>query len=1160
MSAEANNDRIKALASLLIAADDGDDDGIWSGIVSSKLKLFETKNENTTASAATIASAGDELVTVGGAAKTPAAAEPRRCDGKESAREAAASEKRTKVDMTAGIPPVIRRHDDDRLRRPTPRSDDAKNFLCLVSMGCHDRLQTSHQSRALGWLASRGVPHVVVDGMDPDTRDFREELFGISGTRGNYPQFFVASSDGAIEYFGDFDKMERLNETSSLPPEILAMHPELETWKDITFGTTATAALVAGDGVDAVGAATVAASTETQASFDEGMAAATAVNATTTTTTATGFLLSESPSVLHRYPDHKEGREEEWKRLMDGDAHERTMLAKNADDSHRNEGNVMGNYECENGSHEGGENNITQQLLQHPQSRLTFGCPHTFGAAGTGDVEYDYIPPVKERALAISVWEINKCNEESAKEINGHQRALEWQLCVSSSSSDADDGSGGGVDGSSSGEELSPRRHGGVDGSTKVINRKNERPPTLLAHYLESFKDEEDNENKGNGGSDDGRENGNEKEKPENNGKLNEGAKKDVKRAVRHPPSLNFLAQFEQHENTVNGVHLSSLRAAALPPQSPSPMRRQALSPRNNDSSFFGTNVATTSSPSGSNKKISARNKLPLSPRIVDVDAPPPPSNSVATANTSHMRGGGNISSPRGDRSSLDKCNNLLGRGIAMSQGGAWMMQSTPCPRSGSSFKQDDPVKNKMSYSSSLSSPSAILTRTTITSPSIVEEEEGKDSIGSFDTNDFCHDFEEEDKEEQEEQVEEEPTSATEEKAEKKKYIAKDNKSNNMDDDQEMTMPYAPAAAASCINGNSRYANTPQGRLYDGVGAAVGNGGGGEAGGGGTQLQKIITTNTLVVPSTKATTATAHIIGEYVDDIVEEAMEFLKTHDQGWLYREDSIVSDGEDLNCDIGPIKNNYYDENDENFEGDMLVAAARVALSLNRFLIRDDGNICSSGICKKVKDGTTIASMTTTKGGQDSKHQHQEQKVISNDRNPSRESMIDKRGWESWIKTPTNDEREFSMHSKREDNLLRFTHMIRTEDQQPAVPCNSTKSKSMQPNPRISSSSTISTTGEVAVRPKPKIKISIEGAPELDFSKPEEDMFFIAAQPSPRYGDDTSLFSGGSTKKKKKNRMKLNPNGFFSNNNNSWALSLFGMTKKKEVFESLERSDCMT
>ncbi|KAL3787885.1 hypothetical protein ACHAW5_000665 [Stephanodiscus triporus] len=1139
MSAEANNNRIKALAKLLIAADDGDDDGIWSGIVSSKLKLFETKNENATASAATTASTGDELVTVGGAAKTPAA-EPRLCDGEESAGEAAASEKRTEVDMAAGIPPVIRRHDDDLLRRPMPRSDDAKNFLCLVSMGCHDRLQTSHQSRALGWLASRGVPHVVVDGMDPDTRDFREELFRISGTRGNYPQFFVASSDGAIEYFGDFDKMERLNETSSLPPEILAMHPELETWKDITFGTTATAALAAGDGVDAVGAATAAASTETQASFDDCMAAETAVNTTTMTTTATGFPSSESPSVFCRYSDHKEGREEEWKRLKDGDAQERTMLAKNADDSQRNEGNVMGNYEGENGSHEDVKNNITQQLLQHPQSRLMFGCPHTFGAAGTGDVEYDYIPPVKERALAISLWEINKCNEESSNEINGHKRALEWQLCVSSSSSDADDGSGGGgVDGSSSGEELSSRQHGGVDGSTKVVNRKNEQPPTLLAHFLESPKDKEDNENKENGGPDDGRENGNEKEKSENNGKLKERAKKDVKRAVRHPPSLNFLAQFEQHENTVNGVHLPSLRAVASPPQSPSPMRRQALSPRNNDSSFFGSNVATAFSPSGSNKKISARNKPPLSPRIVDVNAPPPPSNSAATAKTSNMLGGGNISSPHGDRSSLDKCNNLLGRGIAMSQGGAWMMQSTPCPRSGSYFKQNDLVKNKKSISSSLSSPSAMLTRTAITSPLIVEEEDGKDSISSFDTNDFCHDFEEEEEDEEEEQ-----TLATKEKAEKKKYIAKDNKSNNMDDDPEMKMPSAPAAAASCINGNRRFANTPQGRLHDGVSAAVGNGGGEEAEGEGTQLQKM------------ATTATTPVIGENVDDIVEEAMEFLKTHDQGWLCREGFIVNDGEDLNCDIGHIKNNYYDENDENFEGDMLLAATRVALSLNRFLNRDDVNIGSSGICKIVKDGPTIASMKTTKGGQDSKHQHQEQKVISNDRNPSHESMIGKRGWESWIKTPTNDEREVSMYSKRDDNLLRFTHIIREEEHQPAMPYNNTTSKSMQPNQRISSSST----GEVAVRPKPKIKISIEGAPVLDFNKPEEDMFFIAAQPSPRYGDDTSLFSGGSTKKKKKNRMKLNPNGFFSNNNNSWALSLFGMTKKKEVFESLEGSDYMT
>jgi hypothetical protein len=107
---------------------------------------------------------------------------------------------------------------------------DPKKLICLVSKGCHDRVQTANQSRALNWLASRKVPHTIVDGMDPEQREERDKLFEISAIRGNYPQFFFEFQDGQINFFGNFDKIETLNETSGLPLEMLAQHPELETW------------------------------------------------------------------------------------------------------------------------------------------------------------------------------------------------------------------------------------------------------------------------------------------------------------------------------------------------------------------------------------------------------------------------------------------------------------------------------------------------------------------------------------------------------------------------------------------------------------------------------------------------------------------------------------------------------------------------------------------------------------------------------------------------------------------------------------------------------------------------------------------------------------------------------------------------------------------
>jgi hypothetical protein len=114
--------------------------------------------------------------------------------------------------------------------------NDPKKLICLVSRGCHDRQQSSNQSRALDWLASRKVPHTVVDGNNPEQREERDKLFVISGIRGNYPQFFFECQDGQINFFGNFDKIETLNETSGLPLELLAQHPELETWEKM-FGS-----------------------------------------------------------------------------------------------------------------------------------------------------------------------------------------------------------------------------------------------------------------------------------------------------------------------------------------------------------------------------------------------------------------------------------------------------------------------------------------------------------------------------------------------------------------------------------------------------------------------------------------------------------------------------------------------------------------------------------------------------------------------------------------------------------------------------------------------------------------------------------------------------------------------------------------------------------
>lgn len=113
---------------------------------------------------------------------------------------------------------------------------EAKKLIVLVSNGCHDRTQSSNQEKAQSWFLSRKVPMIIVDGMDANQREKRNELFEISGIRGNYPQFFFEDKEGSISFFGSFEKIEQLNETSGLPAEVLAQHPEIETWEKV-FGS-----------------------------------------------------------------------------------------------------------------------------------------------------------------------------------------------------------------------------------------------------------------------------------------------------------------------------------------------------------------------------------------------------------------------------------------------------------------------------------------------------------------------------------------------------------------------------------------------------------------------------------------------------------------------------------------------------------------------------------------------------------------------------------------------------------------------------------------------------------------------------------------------------------------------------------------------------------
>jgi len=125
--------------------------------------------------------------------------------------------------------------DDSFVGTKTKPSPGTKRLIALLSRGVPDRNQSAHQGHCLAILKARKTPYEVVDGNDAAQMERRDELFGISGTRGHYPQFFLSSYDEAgkettLTYLGDYHRFKDLNDTIDLPKEIVEDNPELETW------------------------------------------------------------------------------------------------------------------------------------------------------------------------------------------------------------------------------------------------------------------------------------------------------------------------------------------------------------------------------------------------------------------------------------------------------------------------------------------------------------------------------------------------------------------------------------------------------------------------------------------------------------------------------------------------------------------------------------------------------------------------------------------------------------------------------------------------------------------------------------------------------------------------------------------------------------------
>lgn len=90
-----------------------------------------------------------------------------------------------------------------------------KQLLMLLSNQSGNRRQVADQDRAQTMLKVQGIDMQLLDGSDPNHKPRRDELFGISGIRANYPQFFLVG-DSITTYLGNFEMIEGMNDLGTL--------------------------------------------------------------------------------------------------------------------------------------------------------------------------------------------------------------------------------------------------------------------------------------------------------------------------------------------------------------------------------------------------------------------------------------------------------------------------------------------------------------------------------------------------------------------------------------------------------------------------------------------------------------------------------------------------------------------------------------------------------------------------------------------------------------------------------------------------------------------------------------------------------------------------------------------------------------------------------
>ena len=128
--------------------------------------------------------------------------------------------KEEKIVVAAAVPVTPESSETEEVVEPAPVAQSGnKKIVVLVTSYCTNPQIRANQDMAMTILKGLKIKDdqlETIDGAAKDNREKRNELFGVSGIRAKYPQFFVVDQSDTTSFLANWDDFQAMNEMGTL--------------------------------------------------------------------------------------------------------------------------------------------------------------------------------------------------------------------------------------------------------------------------------------------------------------------------------------------------------------------------------------------------------------------------------------------------------------------------------------------------------------------------------------------------------------------------------------------------------------------------------------------------------------------------------------------------------------------------------------------------------------------------------------------------------------------------------------------------------------------------------------------------------------------------------------------------------------------------------